>query len=151
MIKREQIIQSIYNILEGAMIANKFVLFRNKEFDYEMNEEKLILLFDGESKVIDTVYSPRIDTIEQAIEIELYLNKELAENEINMELAKFEESVRQSLSSYDICVPLVPSVDTTTDIMQLSLTPSETETLDPENGQPLKKSSFNVLVVFDDV
>lgn len=150
MIKKEQIIQTVYNILEDSMSINNFILMRNKDFDYEMEEERLINISDGETEVIDTVYGPKIETLQQELVIDLYLNYklpegsnvEIDENLMSMELAKFEEPIRKALKNYDI---------SNTDLMSLSITPSETEKLDPENGHAIRKSSFNVLVVFDDI
>tara|TARA_Y100000590_G_scaffold470719_1_gene668394 strand:- start:5042 stop:5497 length:456 start_codon:yes stop_codon:yes gene_type:complete len=150
MIKKEQTIQTIYNILEESSSANNFVLVRNKDYEYEMPEdERLVNLVDGETEIIDTVYGPRIDTIQLSLLIELYLNyrlpedtnDEIEENLMSMELAKFEESIRKAIKDYDI---------SNTYLMNLSITPSDTEKLDPENGHAIRKSSFNVLIVFDD-
>lgn len=77
MIKKEQVIQTVYNILEGSMSTNNFVLMRNKDFDYEMEEERLINISDGETEVIDTVYGPKIETLQQELVIDLYLNYKL--------------------------------------------------------------------------
>jgi hypothetical protein len=150
MIKKEQTIQTIYNILEGAVLSNNAVLFRNKDFDYEMSEdERLVNLLDGETEVIDTVYGPKIETIQLSLLVELYLNyklpessnDEIDENLMSMELAKFEEPIRKAIKDYDI---------SNTYLMDLSITPSDTEKLDPENGHAIRKSSFSVLAVFDD-
>lgn len=139
---KEQIMQAIYNNLEAKMIANKFILFRNKEVDIELDSEtKLVNIIDGKANVIDTVLSPRIDTIELEIPVELYIQKEEGNN-IDLDLDSFEESIKNFVKSNN---------NLNTLIKDLSFSQSENTILEPENGEQFKVSEFNLVVVFDDV
>jgi len=140
MTKREQIIQAIFKALESIKEQEKFILFRNKEVEIELeSEQKLVNITDGTAEVIDTVLSPRVDTIEQSIGIELYL-QDTEDSDINSELDKFEEIIRNSIKSSDQLKTLIRTLD---------FTYSQTEILEPDNGTQVKKSYFDVVVVFD--
>jgi len=141
MTKREQIIKAVFNVLESVKETQQFVLFRNKSVEYELeNEQKLVVINDGESEVIDTVLSPRIDTIEQKIEIELYVQAEEGED-INTKLDEFEEAIKNTLND---------NVDIQSLVTTYSLGLAQAEILEPENGNQAKAAFFDVLVVFDD-
>ena len=142
MTKKEQILQKIYEILESVAMPQKAVLFRNKSFDYEPeNEQKVIVLRDGKTEVIDTVLSPRIDTIEQTINLELYVQTESEEKD-NTKLDAFEDLVRKTL---------IANFDLQGFVTTYSLTQSNFEVLTSENGDDYKSVDFDVVVVFDDV
>jgi len=141
MTKKEQIMQALYNGLESIMIANKFILFRNKEVELELDsEDRLVNVIDGSSDVIDTILSPKIETIQLEIPLELYIQEEKSKD-INIELDSFEEKIRSTIKN---------NADLNDLIKDLSFTQSETSLLEPENGAAFKLSSFNLVVVFDD-
>lgn len=142
MTKKEQIMQALYNGLESIMVNNKFILFRNKEIEIELPEsEKLVNIIDGSADVIDTVLSPRIDTVQLEIPIELYIQKEEFKN-IDIELDEFETIIKESIKNNENLKYLTKS---------LILSYSETSILEPENGLSFKLSNFNLVVVFDDI
>lgn len=141
MSKRENIIQTLFKTLDDIKEQEKFYLFRNKEIELELEtEQKLVNLTDGTAEVIDTVLSPRLDTIEQTINVELYL-QDSEDYDINTELDKFEETILNAIKNDDQLKALIRTLD---------FTYSQSEVLEPTNGTQVKKSYFDVVVVFDD-
>jgi len=140
MTKREQIIQALFKTLDNIKEQEKFILFRNKEIELELEtEQKLVNITDGTAEVIDTVLSPRVDTIEQTINIELYL-QDSEDYDINTELDNFEETISNTIKNDDQLKTLIRT---------LEISYSQTEILEPDNGTQIKKSYFDVVVVFD--
>ena len=140
MTKREQIIQTLFKALNSIKEQEKFILFRNKEIEVELEtEQKLVNITDGTAEVIDTVLSPRVDTIEQTINVELYLRKS-EDYDINAELDKFEETIRNTIKNDAQLKTLIRSID---------FTYSQSEILEPDSGTQVKKAYFDVVVVFD--
>ena len=89
MTKKEKIIQTIYNSLDSIKESEDFDLFRNKEVDYEFIENyKLVNIKDGSYDVTDTFLSLRIDTVEQTIVLELFV-QEQEKQDINTQLDEF--------------------------------------------------------------
>ncbi|MCP4356169.1 MAG: hypothetical protein GY793_11210 [Proteobacteria bacterium] len=142
MSKRENIIQAVFKSLNDIKEQEKLILFRNKEIEIELEtEQKLVNLTDGSAEVIDTVLSPRVDTIEQTINVELYL-QDSKDYDINTELDKFEETIRNAIKSSEQLKTLIRT---------LEFTYSQTEILEPQSGTQVKKAYFDVVVVFDDI
>jgi len=142
MTKKEQIIQSIYNALSAIKESEYFDLFRNKEIDYEFIEKhRLVNIKDGSYDVIETVLSPRIDTIEQTIVLELYIQKQ-EEQDINTQLDEFEELIISTALSGGELSELVRDI---------TVKYSPNNILEPENGLQIKKAEIDIVVVFDDV
>ncbi|MCP4355236.1 MAG: hypothetical protein GY793_06315 [Proteobacteria bacterium] len=140
MTQRERIIQQLYKTLDNIKEQEKLILFRNKEIELELKtEQKLVNITDGKTEVIDTVLSPRIDTIEQTINIELYLQNS-EDYDINTELDKFEDTIRNIIQDNEQLKELIRT---------LGFTYSQTEILEPNSGTQVKKSYFDVVVVFD--
>jgi len=140
MSKRENIIQALFNTLDSIKEQEKFILFRNKEIEVELEtEQKLVNITDGTAEVIDTVLSPRVDTIEQTINIELYL-QDSEDYDINTELDKFEETIRKTIKNDEQFKKLIRT---------LEFNYSQTGILEPDSGTQVKKSYFDIVVVFD--
>lgn len=142
MTKKEQILQSIYNALSAIKESEYFELFRNKEIDYEFIEKhRLINIKDGSYDVIETVLSPRIDTIEQTIVLELFV-QEQEEQDINTQLDEFEELVISTVLSGGELSELVRDI---------TINYSPNDILEPDNGLQIKKAEIDIVVVFDEV
>ena len=137
MTKKEKVLQSVYNILNSIKEVEKFELFRNKEVDYELSEShKLVNIKDGSYNVIETVLSPRIDTIEQTIVLELYI-QEQEEQDINTQLDEFEELIISTILSGGKLSELVRDI---------TINYSPNDILEPENGLQIKKLKLILLL-----
>lgn len=141
MTKKEQILKTIYNALNSIKESEDFDLFRNKEVDYEFIENyKLVNIKDGSYDVIDTILSPRIDTVEQTIVLELFV-QEQEEQDVNTQLDEFEELIISTVLSGGELSELVRDV---------MINYSSNDILEPENGLQIKKAEIDIVVVFDE-